>query len=290
MALEDRCPHRGAPLSAGTCDNGTIRCPYHGWRFGSDGRCLEIPALQRAEPHRRVPTYPVQERAGLVWVYSEPEAPPGSEPPVPPGPGPDWRVEATFDAGLPLVLENVLDVPHTSFVHAGSFRNPGRDPVRVRLVPIEHGAEAHFLDEPRPSGWLARWLAPGATRVEHVDRYLHPCVAEVQYAVGPMGIRLSSALRPDAETRTHMFTAVRLRAKGPWRTAVRALEPVARRILEQDRWILGRLQDNLHAFEDRRLSSSEADVLGPVILRAWKRAAEGLAPVAPSPREVTLWL
>lgn len=45
VAARDRCPHRGAPLSAGTIKDSCLVCPYHGWRFGSDGKVAEIPAL-----------------------------------------------------------------------------------------------------------------------------------------------------------------------------------------------------------------------------------------------------
>ena len=44
-ALEDRCPHRHAPLSAGCATGEGLACPYHGWRFDRYGRLCEIPGL-----------------------------------------------------------------------------------------------------------------------------------------------------------------------------------------------------------------------------------------------------
>jgi len=41
----DRCPHRGAPLSAGTVVHDCLVCPYHGWAFDIDGEVTAIPAL-----------------------------------------------------------------------------------------------------------------------------------------------------------------------------------------------------------------------------------------------------
>jgi phenylpropionate dioxygenase-like ring-hydroxylating dioxygenase large terminal subunit len=38
VAFADRCPHRSAKLSLGTVESRDLRCAYHGWRFGSDGR------------------------------------------------------------------------------------------------------------------------------------------------------------------------------------------------------------------------------------------------------------
>src|SRR5919106_1454481 len=49
-ALEDRCPHRGVPLSAGRQEGDAIRCGYHGWKFGTSGTCLEVPSLMDGNP------------------------------------------------------------------------------------------------------------------------------------------------------------------------------------------------------------------------------------------------
>ena len=47
--VDARCPHRGASLAHGIVEDGSLRCAYHGWRFGRDGACLETawPALAR---------------------------------------------------------------------------------------------------------------------------------------------------------------------------------------------------------------------------------------------------
>src|SRR4051812_28500631 len=44
-ALEDRCPHRNAPLTAGRVKQGHLECAYHGWRFDQAGRCRAVPGL-----------------------------------------------------------------------------------------------------------------------------------------------------------------------------------------------------------------------------------------------------
>src|SRR3954467_3167349 len=40
VAAPDRCPPRQAPLSGGTVEGGCLSCPYHGWTFAADGRCV----------------------------------------------------------------------------------------------------------------------------------------------------------------------------------------------------------------------------------------------------------
>jgi phenylpropionate dioxygenase-like ring-hydroxylating dioxygenase large terminal subunit len=71
--LSDLCCHRGASLSVGRCENGGISCPQHGWQFNSAGKCTLIPAGTKTptEPPKRarVPSYPVEEKYGLVFVF-----------------------------------------------------------------------------------------------------------------------------------------------------------------------------------------------------------------------------
>jgi len=70
MAWLDRCAHRGGRLSLGTIADGTLVCPYHGWRYAPDGRCVLVPARpgQRPAADACATTYPVEERDGFVWV------------------------------------------------------------------------------------------------------------------------------------------------------------------------------------------------------------------------------
>lgn len=96
FAARDRCPHRGAPLSAGDIDDGCLVCPYHGWRFDPDGVATAIPALGAAAPvppRARLETAEVVERDGLVWI-----ALPGCTPPAAEEGG--LRLWANDDPGL----------------------------------------------------------------------------------------------------------------------------------------------------------------------------------------------
>ncbi len=84
--LDRDCPHRGADLSFARFEGDGIRCPFHGWKFAADGRCLETPAEPAVQgmPSRlcdrvRQHSYPVRVQSGVVWAYLGPEngAPPG---------------------------------------------------------------------------------------------------------------------------------------------------------------------------------------------------------------------
>lgn len=72
-ALEDRCPHRRAPLSLGCIrDNGWLQCGYHGWSYdGETGRLVEIPNMkdqQKFPPVYKAIAFSVAEQSGLVRV------------------------------------------------------------------------------------------------------------------------------------------------------------------------------------------------------------------------------
>ena len=70
-----RCAHRGADLYYGKVDENGIRCPYHGWHYDVEGRCLDQPCEPQDSTHKnrvRQPWYPVEELYGLVWAYLGP--------------------------------------------------------------------------------------------------------------------------------------------------------------------------------------------------------------------------
>jgi nitrite reductase/ring-hydroxylating ferredoxin subunit len=62
-ALEDMCPHAGAPLNNGPIEKGTVTCLWHGWRFNlHDGVCTNLPR------GRNVPTYPITVQGQDLYV------------------------------------------------------------------------------------------------------------------------------------------------------------------------------------------------------------------------------
>ena len=67
-ALQDRCPHRFAPLSAGRFQGGTVTCGYHGLTFDGSGRCVHNPYGPITEP-MKVRSYPVAERHSAIWIW-----------------------------------------------------------------------------------------------------------------------------------------------------------------------------------------------------------------------------
>jgi len=76
VVLDASCSHLHADLGNGCVDGDTIQCPYHHWRYGSDGRCVHIPAMpdQAIPAFARQRSYPAVERHGLIFFFNGPRA------------------------------------------------------------------------------------------------------------------------------------------------------------------------------------------------------------------------
>ncbi|HEU5150169.1 MAG TPA: aromatic ring-hydroxylating dioxygenase subunit alpha [Iamia sp.] len=136
-AVADRCLHRSARLSVGWVDDGAIRCGYHGWRWGADGRCVEIPSLPEGPiPSKAcIPSFDVELAHGLVWVRLDGSA--GTQiPACPAWDDAEMKVVAgapyTWPVGAPRRVENFVDLAHFAWVHDGSL---GRRDQPVPPIP-----------------------------------------------------------------------------------------------------------------------------------------------------------
>ena len=167
-ALRAECPHRHGDLSRGRVVGDCIECPYHGWRFAAGGRCERVPSLEAGGTLKvaRVPAYPLQEDAGVLWIWmGEPaevtERLPGAE---------LYAASArrTHTPSRPrlvrtsalAVLENTLDETHPHFAHTLGGDEPTVIPRReVEYLPdrrglyfdIDVGKEHEYTDRRRGS-------------------------------------------------------------------------------------------------------------------------------------------
>jgi vanillate O-demethylase monooxygenase subunit len=133
VALEDRCAHRFIPLSMGQlCDGAaSVECPYHGLRFGTDGACVLNPhGSGRIPATLAVRAYPVVERHTMLWIWMGTDDPdPGLIPDFsyldPGAPGVlSKRDSMPMDVDYQLVIDNLLDLSHASFLHRGVLGDP----------------------------------------------------------------------------------------------------------------------------------------------------------------------
>ena len=124
-ALEDFCPHRGAPLSLGRVCEGKLVCGYHGLEMGCDGKTIAMPG-QRVRGFPAIRAYPVVERHGFIWVWpgDAAKADPARIHPLHWAENPEWA----YGGGLyhiacdyRLMIDNLMDLTHETYVHANSI-------------------------------------------------------------------------------------------------------------------------------------------------------------------------
>jgi len=126
IAMEDRCPHRHAPLSLGRIDSDQIQCMYHGLKFSSGGDCIEVPGSDKIPPNCSIKTYPVTEKNDWIWVWF------GDPDKADPALIPDafaldsdryYMMESALDyeAHYQLIHDNLTDLSHLDFVHESTL-------------------------------------------------------------------------------------------------------------------------------------------------------------------------
>ena len=123
------CAHRRMSMMLGIPDNDGLRCPYHGWLYGKDGKCLEQPYETAEDPTSsfkdriRMLAYPVQELGGLLFAYLGPEPAPLI---------PRWELfvrdgvlrdigAAVIPCNWLQIMENSLDPVHVEWLHQHFF-------------------------------------------------------------------------------------------------------------------------------------------------------------------------
>ena len=139
VALEDRCCHRTAKLSAGWVSDSRITCGYHGWAYDETGRCVEVPRHPELIHGQRVRRFHSEVRYDHVWVALE--EPLTGIPHLPEAEDRGYRVVPEFHevwrcAAL-RVMENGFDNAHIQFVHRNTFGDQ-KDPVPALPTIVEH--------------------------------------------------------------------------------------------------------------------------------------------------------
>jgi phenylpropionate dioxygenase-like ring-hydroxylating dioxygenase large terminal subunit len=163
FALKDTCPHRGTLLSHGCFDGREVECPYHGWRFATDGRCTAIPsqtATQRPQPGDiRAMTYLARETQGNIWIYfasksgaERPSTPPPEVPQI--GGSFKLHVSSVFDCGIDMAVSGLMDPAHGAFVHRSALwrtRKSIHEKVKTFSPISDHGRLGWRMERHRAS-------------------------------------------------------------------------------------------------------------------------------------------
>lgn len=268
--LSDRCAHRNLALSRGKVTPHGLRCAYHGWKWGADGRCTLIPSAcgDHGCGAIRVKSYPVRERQGFVWIWMADAAKPqpDDEPPDFPHLGAaGWRyfvMERVFEANAFHCVENFLDVPHTAHVHRGWFRGEESKEIEIEVRSGEDWIEAEFMGEERMDSWIGKLLVPAGSRIRHVDRFQRPFVTRVDYQMSEKRqYVVMSQCTPESSERTRVFTYLGFRFAPFGALVGLVFKPFAGAILNQDVEVLRQQTEDLQRTGGPRFFYHETDVI-----------------------------
>ncbi|HUG71860.1 MAG TPA: Rieske 2Fe-2S domain-containing protein [Steroidobacteraceae bacterium] len=272
LALDDRCPHRGAPLSAGRLEADALTCPYHGWSFGRDGSCRAMPGAPGDRPlaQVRAAAWQVEERDGIVWVAAERSRP------LPAGLldlDPRRRrflQETVWQAPIIEAQENFLDAMHTHRVHPGLVRRGAhRRQVIARARGTADGFEIDYHGQDTQNG-LLYWLFE--------SRRSRECAVFSGLSVAQLGYRYQSGWaafitlcfcpQTAASTRVFAMLHVEGRFAPAWLVGL-LVWPFLRTVARQDQRILGLQSSNLGRFPSHRHIVTPLDIARPLLEKAW---------------------
>src|SRR5580692_10790633 len=281
-AIEDRCAHRFAPLSMGKIVHGDrIQCPYHGLEYDGTGACVHNPHGNKTIPPRaRVKSYPAVEKHKTIWLWM-------GDAPADASKVPDFGVldnvpelhttkrdSIVIRANYQLIIDNLLDLSHTSYLHEGILGNA--DTVESEIMVEQDGDDVivgRLATNSAPPGMFApfwpdhpprvdkfttmRWMAPAALRL-----LTGICAIGTAPETGT-GYHAVHLLVPETERSTHyFFTAVRWGVKTAEDKLNRDLQ---KRIAEMRRFAFEE-QDAPVIEAQQRIIENATEPLDPMIL------------------------
>jgi len=304
-ALEDFCPHRGAPLSLGSVSEGHLVCGYHGLKMGCDGKTVAMPG-QRVRGFPPIRAYPLMERYGFVWVWpgDAGKADPAKLHHLEWAESPEWAYGGGLfhvNCDYRLMIDNLMDLTHETYVHATSIgqkeidETPTKTITEGDVVTISRHMEGimappfwrmalrgnHLADDVPVDRWqICRFTPPSHVLIEvgvahagnggyHADPRFKASSIVVDF------------ITPETET-SHWYFWGMARNFNPHDKALTAsIKEGQAKIFSEDLEMLESQQRNLLAYPERRLLSLNIDSGGVQSRRVLERIlAQEQAPAA----------
>lgn len=270
VALADACWHRLLPLSLGKLDGDKVTCGYHGLKFDDTGRCVHMPSQHTINPSAAVKSYPLVERHRFLWIWpGDPaQADPNLIPDISWMASPGWVADGKVihaKCDYRLVLDNLMDLTHETFVHGSSIGN-------------EAVAEAPFqATHSDKTATIARWMidieappfwAGNLGRKDHVDRwqiirFTAPSTIVIEVGVAPTGTgapegdrsqgvdgRVINLLTPETAKTCHYFWAFARNFKLDQQAETHRIREGVAGIFREDEFILEAQQRAIDANPD----------------------------------------
>lgn len=286
VALEDFCPHRGAPLSLGFVRDGTLVCGYHGLEMGCGGKTLGMPG-QRVGVFPAVRSYAAVERHGFVWVWpgDQAKADPALIPHLEWAESPDWA----YGGGLyhiqcdyRLMIDNLMDLTHETYVHASSIGQKEIDeaPPATRVEGDEVITSRHMENISAPPFWRMALRGNGLADDVPVDRwqicrFTPPSHVMIEVGVAhaghggydaPAAVKAASVvvdfITPETETSIWYFWGMARNFKPDDAELTASIREGQGKIFGEDLEMLERQQQNLLRYPERGLLKLNIDAGG----------------------------
>ena len=256
--LDDRCPHRLYPLSKGELRGDDIECGYHGLRFNGAGQCTLMPAQKEIPKRFGVRSFPAVERNGLVhvWMGEAARADHALVPEFPENGGPGWGAHGScrhIEANWQLVVDNLLDLTHLTFVHKTTLAGPGiqENPLVVHTAGDRVVARREMWGvDPAP---IFRTLRHSPGRIDRFQNimFLPPNHVHIRIEASPAGANddpdrvhhvVLNHLTPETERTTHYFWSICHRIRHDEPEAGQRIFELNRAAFEEDAAVLSAQQ------------------------------------------------
>lgn len=228
VALQDRCPHRFAPLSLGKRDGDELVCPYHALKFNSTGQCTHNPHGKGHIPTAaKVQTFPLVERYGFLWIWmgdadsADDELIPDYSELVS---GHENSVGHTYmhvKCNFELLTDNVMDLSHIDHVHGEIITTRGKlSPLVPKVTETHNSIAARWEWEQQPAMMIFAPLLPSPSELAEqyfniiwtAPSHIQLTVAAVQngeFGVDDLNQYDLHTTTPETENTTHYFFATR---------------------------------------------------------------------------------
>lgn len=226
VALENRCRHKSYPLDRSRLEGDDIRCGYHGFLWGADGKCKHIPGQDLIPPTAKIRSYKTIEKFGWIWIWM---GDPTLGDPV------DivdyhwledenWgsrKMRLHVKANYRLIVANLLDLTHLTFVHGSTIGNAAvvdHANVTFDRNDLEVKVKRWMMDVPPPpsytkaygfQGNIDRWMIVHFAPPSFCRLYTGGADAGTGVREGKapnfMGWRNLNTMTPETTTTSHYF-------------------------------------------------------------------------------------
>ena len=286
VALEDFCPHRGAPLSLGRVCEGKLVCGYHGLEMGCEGKTVAMPG-QRVRGFPAVRAFPAVERHGFIWVW--PGDPAQANADLIPALHWAQNDEWAYGGGLyhiacdyRLMIDNLMDLTHETYVHSTSIGQKEIDevPCKTRVEGDEVITSRFMEGIEAPPFWKMALRMNGLPDDQLVDRWQICHFTPPSHVLIEVGVALAGHggynapadkkassivvdfITPETETSIHYFWGMARNFKPQDPSLTTQIRDGQGKIFAEDQQMLELQQENLLRYPDRKLLMLNIDAGG----------------------------